>query len=87
MACCLRISGLLFSVDDVNHFWHHLYALALTNEYKYPLGLWGIPSPSFLSIPTAPGFLFATISLSNILWVPLPPGGSRSRPYAVLSAF
>ena len=34
LVCCLWISGLLFSANDINHLWCHFYALALTDEYK-----------------------------------------------------
>jgi hypothetical protein len=67
LVCCLRISRLLFSANDINHLWRHFYALALTNEYKcsawegpcsYPFN----PAPNVSSpFPRRLYFIFATM--------------------------
>ena len=67
LVCCLWISGLLFSANDMNHLWRHFYALALTNEYKcsawegpgcYPFN----PTPNVSSLfPRCLYFIFATM--------------------------
>ena len=76
LVCCLWISGLLFSANDINRLWRHFYALALTDGYKcsawegpgcYPFN----PAPERLLLPTVPIFYLCNNARSPFLSPPV----------------